>query len=538
MEHYNRKTSKEPFKIIFLTILLVFLTRLATAYDVNGDGRENLVEAIHALQVVSGMIPSNSSIIFQGDSSATSIENGIALIETLDNITDASSSNPYLIKLEPGVYDLGSSSLNMKPFIDVEGSGEKSTTIISSITGHLPNYPTVNGANDSEIRFLRIENTGTGTYSVAFRNYSESSTVSHVTAVASGATYNHAISNYLGAPVYRDVTAFASGSSTANRALYIHSSSPVMVDVTAVASGGTNNYGVYNANDGTPDMISVSSNGVLIRGRQLFIPASDDEVENGTMLLSIGEIISGLNNNSPPDESNKFLIKLDAGIYDLGNERFEMQGYVDLEGSGEGMTTISSSNGSNLKRTSGTILGAYNSEIRDLTVVNTSTDDYAIAIMNYTDNYGSNLKNITAVASGGSNNIGIYYYSIGSENHPSVMTNVTADTTAFANNDNYAIIISFAQLTLNNVTARSVKEENLGYNGYGVLVSGNDNTSVRINSSHLIGYPAIIGDVSGGDPFVILSGTYVDGYITTWGRMYCYGSYSSSSPIGNCGGNL
>jgi hypothetical protein len=49
--------------------------------------------------------------------------------DELSGITDASPDNPYLLKIEPGVYDLGSSPLVMKQWVDVEGSGEGVTTI-------------------------------------------------------------------------------------------------------------------------------------------------------------------------------------------------------------------------------------------------------------------------------------------------------------------------------------------------------------------------------------------------------------------------
>jgi hypothetical protein len=57
------------------------------------------------------------------------VASGTALKNALNGITNASQTNPYLLKIEPGVYDLGSlqfSRLDMKSFVDVEGSGKKS----------------------------------------------------------------------------------------------------------------------------------------------------------------------------------------------------------------------------------------------------------------------------------------------------------------------------------------------------------------------------------------------------------------------------
>ena len=44
----------------------------------------------------------------------TAAESGAALLSALNGITDNSSTNPYLIKIEPGIYDTGSKSIQMK----------------------------------------------------------------------------------------------------------------------------------------------------------------------------------------------------------------------------------------------------------------------------------------------------------------------------------------------------------------------------------------------------------------------------------------
>lgn len=89
------------------------------------------------------------------------IANGVHLVNALNSITGATVDSPWLIKIEPGIYDIGLSSLAMKPYVDVEGSGEGITTII----GH--GATTVQGASNSELRFLTIANTGVGATDVA-----------------------------------------------------------------------------------------------------------------------------------------------------------------------------------------------------------------------------------------------------------------------------------------------------------------------------------------------------------------------------------
>ena len=55
------------------------------------------------------------------------------LLEELGEITNTSADNPALIKLEPGIYDCGGTSVIMKPFVDIEGSGQKTTLIRGSV---------------------------------------------------------------------------------------------------------------------------------------------------------------------------------------------------------------------------------------------------------------------------------------------------------------------------------------------------------------------------------------------------------------------
>ena len=85
-------------------------------------------------------------------------DNGKELLIAMANITDASSTNPYLLKIEPGIYDLFEDSLVMKPYVDVEGSGEGVTIIRAN--GHENLTATVVGASQVEIRLLTIEADG------------------------------------------------------------------------------------------------------------------------------------------------------------------------------------------------------------------------------------------------------------------------------------------------------------------------------------------------------------------------------------------
>lgn len=148
-------------KISGFSLLLVLLAATVYAYDVDGDGREGLPETIHSLQVLAGLSPSSSTIVYIGPV-GTQTENGTALLNALNGITDASAAKPYLLKIEPGKYDLGNNGLTMQQYVDIEGSGQNTTTITSTHSGSVINATsaTVIGANHAEIRFLTIENSG------------------------------------------------------------------------------------------------------------------------------------------------------------------------------------------------------------------------------------------------------------------------------------------------------------------------------------------------------------------------------------------
>jgi hypothetical protein len=180
--------------------------------------------------------------------------NGTALLNNLAGIS-ADATHPYVIKLGPGIYDIGGSSLQMKQYVDIEGSGENTTTI----TGHIDSLSSgvVQGASNAEIRFLTVRNTGGGTNAVAIYNTSAFPKITNVTASATGSTFNYGVLNMSSSPTMTNVTASPSGGSI-SCGVYNDSSSPTMMNVTTSPSGGTYNYGVYNISS-SPTMMNVTT---------------------------------------------------------------------------------------------------------------------------------------------------------------------------------------------------------------------------------------------------------------------------------------
>lgn len=79
--------------------------------------------------------PRYAKIIVVSPVEGDPIASGSALLNALQGITDASEDNRHLVRLLPGVYDLGSETLSssmLVPFVDLAGSGATTTTITSS----------------------------------------------------------------------------------------------------------------------------------------------------------------------------------------------------------------------------------------------------------------------------------------------------------------------------------------------------------------------------------------------------------------------
>jgi hypothetical protein len=177
---------------------------------------------------------------------ASPTTNGARLLSRYAAIADASATNPYLVKIEPGIYDFKDRSLIMRPFIDIEGSGEGVTTLRSQVES----AGTVAGVGDTELRLLTIENTAT-TSAVALRNASPAFSARDVTCVATNASSATAILQGSASDVtLRSVTARATGFSATG----IHLAGGLLVDAVAQVIAGDLGYAVFNQ----------SSNGELV----------------------------------------------------------------------------------------------------------------------------------------------------------------------------------------------------------------------------------------------------------------------------------
>lgn len=153
---------------------------------------------------------------------ATPAAGGTALLKALTSIADNSPSKPYLIKLAPGVYDVGSTMIVMKPYVDIEGSGQQ-TTIVQGVGNNDGNSLTgiIYGASNAELRNLQVKSSGAGFGgSIGIVLESAGTRVRDVTVVSSGATTNWGVRVVNGAvgglnPILDRITVEVQGGSTA-----------------------------------------------------------------------------------------------------------------------------------------------------------------------------------------------------------------------------------------------------------------------------------------------------------------------------------
>jgi hypothetical protein len=175
-------------------------------------------------------------------------EAGRELIQVVSGITDPSASNAYLVKVEPGIYDLESSSLFMRPYVDIEGSGEGITTITSALGS---GSGTVVAANNSELRYLTVKNTGeAGQQVVAIFSETASPRLNHVTATASGGAENYGIHTSNGTVSLKHVTAVATGGAQTFGVINFNSVMNVSDSVFSGAEAAVN-YGIVSTAGGS-----------------------------------------------------------------------------------------------------------------------------------------------------------------------------------------------------------------------------------------------------------------------------------------------
>jgi len=241
-------------------------------------------------------------------------------IEAMNSITDATATNPYLVKIMPGVYELGTTTLPTKSFVDIEGSGESVTKIKAQDIA-----VTLHGTN-VEIRNISIESVG-GVESIAVSNQTTATKLSYVTLIASGGT-SRSISfkgwGGGGLTTFSHVTIIANGGENTAYGIYgvtqnitINDSS-ISVDgsntigisallysfemnnTTVISNGTTSSTGLNFWQSGNP-YSTVKIKGSTVKNNAVVYPNDAKAIFIGDYTGSIGiaytQIVGGITNN-------------------------------------------------------------------------------------------------------------------------------------------------------------------------------------------------------------------------------------------------
>lgn len=156
----------------------------------------------------------------------------------LNSITDANSTNPYLLYIGPGIYEI-TTPIQMKSYVTISGSGKDVTILKGAIGGDSMDatVATIVGANSSTLTNLYVTNSAAGTYVVALYNEG---------------TYKFNVENI---KVYTNGR-FAYG-------IYNKQTSPIISNVAISTVGGDGSYGIYNISSASPtiDNVSISASG-------------------------------------------------------------------------------------------------------------------------------------------------------------------------------------------------------------------------------------------------------------------------------------
>jgi hypothetical protein len=169
---YAADTTTSTAVINFSTaVTIANTTHLAVAQSSGvGDFKIKLsTSGAHVLVSVVGYYSKAVQTVYAHPVPGDHTASGTRLINSLAGITDASATKRYVVKVEPGIYDVGTTGLQMKPFVDIEGSGQEATVIRGEGGSAEATIGVVNGAASSEIRDLQVKAESSQQSTIAIR---------------------------------------------------------------------------------------------------------------------------------------------------------------------------------------------------------------------------------------------------------------------------------------------------------------------------------------------------------------------------------
>jgi hypothetical protein len=220
------------------------------------------VDGLHASEL--GTHYQNVVVVAQSGGDYTGVQAAI------DSIADAAADNVYLVWVAPGVY---SETVTMKPYVHLQGAGQKVTVIWSTASSSAwpPDAATLVLASDTSLRDLTVSNYGTGDVNTALLATAgmTRTLVADVTAWAAGSgvgNYANFVSGYGTGITLQQVTALAENGTNHNVGLVNQGGAAVVLrGGSFTGRGGVNAWGILNANSATTleavDVTALGENG-------------------------------------------------------------------------------------------------------------------------------------------------------------------------------------------------------------------------------------------------------------------------------------
>jgi hypothetical protein len=179
------------------------------------------------------------------------LANGVALDQALGSIpAPVNQETAAMLKIEPGVYDLGTSFEALLPWVIIEGAGRDHTRITSAHCGTGVYDGTFVSVSESvTLRGLTVENTcaAPSSYSIALSNQGSDLTVEDARLVADlGAHHNVALRNSGDVVIVRRTILEATDADNTSIGLWNHGVGATLEDVTVIAAGSEIVRGIEN----------------------------------------------------------------------------------------------------------------------------------------------------------------------------------------------------------------------------------------------------------------------------------------------------
>ncbi|MEM7114804.1 MAG: hypothetical protein AAF614_20380 [Chloroflexota bacterium] len=347
-------------------------------------------------------------------------------------ITDASATNPYLIRIGPGIYE---EIVDLKSHVDIEGSGS-GVTIIRGDGGTFfdGNNATIraNGISSAELRLLTVESIAlSNSHSTAIWAYDLGAAVSFTNITASGSAgsnTNHGISIFgaSSSPKLDNVQVSASGGQQSNAIDIASQASPRLTNIIATASGATiRNYAIY-VSSASPTMNNITANASDGSDRS----AGVHNRTASTVMTNVHATATGATNNQAVYnyESSPVMNNVTAFASGTGNN----WGILNEENSTPTMNNVTAT-------VSGGVNGTTNIGIENLSsspmmnqVTATATGSSGTGNRGvYNENSSPSMNNMTVSATGGSVNYGVYNFDSSSPEMDNILITMTGSRGIF-----------------------------------------------------------------------------------------------------------